>query len=27
VAEATILVIERYGLPRRHSVTELSAPA
>jgi putative nucleotidyltransferase with HDIG domain len=27
VAEATIVVIERYGLPRRHSVTELSAPA
>jgi putative nucleotidyltransferase with HDIG domain len=27
VAEATILVIERYGLPRHHSVTELSAPA
>jgi putative nucleotidyltransferase with HDIG domain len=27
VAEATILVIERYGLPRRQSVTELSAPA
>jgi putative nucleotidyltransferase with HDIG domain len=27
VAEATIAVIERYGLPRRHSVTELTAPA
>jgi putative nucleotidyltransferase with HDIG domain len=27
VAEATIAVVERYGLPRRHSVTELTAPA
>jgi putative nucleotidyltransferase with HDIG domain len=27
VAEATIVVVERYGLPRRHSVTELGAPA
>jgi len=27
VAEATITVVERYGLPRRHSVTELTAPA
>jgi putative nucleotidyltransferase with HDIG domain len=27
VAEATVAVIERYGLPRRHSVTELTAPA
>jgi putative nucleotidyltransferase with HDIG domain len=27
VAEATIAIAERYGLPRRHSVTELSTPA
>jgi putative nucleotidyltransferase with HDIG domain len=27
VAEATIAVVERYGLPRRHSVTELTTPA
>jgi HD-GYP domain-containing protein (c-di-GMP phosphodiesterase class II) len=27
VAEATVAVVERYGLPRRHSVTELTAPA
>jgi putative nucleotidyltransferase with HDIG domain len=27
VAEATVTVVERYGLPRRHSVTELTAPA
>jgi putative nucleotidyltransferase with HDIG domain len=27
VAEATIVVVERYGLPRQHSVAELGAPA
>jgi putative nucleotidyltransferase with HDIG domain len=27
VADATIAVVERYGLPRRHSVTELTTPA
>jgi len=27
VAEATIVVVERYGLPRRHNVAELGAPA
>jgi HD-GYP domain-containing protein (c-di-GMP phosphodiesterase class II) len=25
VAEATITVVERFGLPRQHSVTELGA--
>ena len=27
VAEATIAVVERYGLPRRQSMTALGAPA
>jgi HD-GYP domain-containing protein (c-di-GMP phosphodiesterase class II) len=26
VAEATITVVERYGLPRNHSITEVEAP-
>jgi HD-GYP domain-containing protein (c-di-GMP phosphodiesterase class II) len=27
VAEATITIVERYGLPRRRSIAELGAPA